>query len=108
MPDGALRVSDICDFYLIGTRLRLLSVTTGDQVVRKLGQKVRLEKGTRRIAHTTMECSSRSSMVATTRSLVAQPPCDDRPLGAHARIGSGVCVCDHEAHLLEALPKCIR
>ena len=54
LPDGVTGASDIEDFYLVGTRLRLRSMTTDGQVVRKLGQKVRLEEGPRRIAHTTI------------------------------------------------------
>lgn len=54
LPDGIVRVSDVTDFYIVGTRLRRRSVTTDGEVVRKLGQKVRLENGARRIANTTI------------------------------------------------------
>lgn len=54
LPEGITSVSDISDFYLVGTRLRLRRVTTDGHVVRKLGQKVRLEESARRIAHTTV------------------------------------------------------
>jgi CYTH domain-containing protein len=54
VPDGVTSVSDIVDLYLTDTRLRLREMTTAGQVIRKLGQKARLDEGTRRIAHTTI------------------------------------------------------
>lgn len=54
LPEGIGSVSDITDFYLIGTRLRLRRVVTDGRIVLKLGQKVRFEGGPRRIAHTTI------------------------------------------------------
>jgi CYTH domain-containing protein len=53
MPAGVTGTSEINDLYVDGTRLRLREVITGDEVVRKLGQKIRLD-GARRIAHTTI------------------------------------------------------
>jgi hypothetical protein len=40
-PDGLVHPSSIVDIYLTGTRLRLRRVTSGADVVYKLGQKVR-------------------------------------------------------------------
>jgi CYTH domain-containing protein len=54
LPDGVLRVDDIEDAYLIGTRIRLRQTTTGDEVVRKLGHKVRRGFGPREIASTSI------------------------------------------------------
>ena len=54
LPEGVTRVSEITDRYVDGTRLRLREVVTDGQVVRKLGQKIRLDDGPRRIAHTTI------------------------------------------------------
>lgn len=53
LPDHVVGVTEIDDRYLTGTRLRLREMTTAGEVVRKLGQKVRLD-GARRIAHTTL------------------------------------------------------
>lgn len=53
VPEGVVQVSDICDRYLVNTRLRLREMTTDGATVRKLGQKVRLD-GSARIAHTTL------------------------------------------------------
>lgn len=54
LPDGVTAVSEISDRYLIGTRLRLREVKTDGHTIRKLGHKVRLDGGPRRIAHTTI------------------------------------------------------
>lgn len=54
MPEGVTSVSEIWDLYVIGTRLRLRKVLTDGRVVLKLGQKIRLDDGPGRIAHTTM------------------------------------------------------
>ena len=54
IPEGVVKQSDIGDCYIVGTGLRLREMTTEGATVRKLGQKVRLEEGPRRIAHTTM------------------------------------------------------
>lgn len=55
-PDQVLRVLQIHDRYLHGTRLRLrLIEESGRQPVQKLGQKVRLDETSPRVvAHTTM------------------------------------------------------
>lgn len=53
LPDGWSQAVSIEDRYLHGTRLRLRVTTSGDEVVRKLGQKIRLD-GARAIAHTTL------------------------------------------------------
>lgn len=54
IPEGIESVSDISDFYIVGSHLRLRAVETGEQTIRKLGQKVRLGNDPRRIAHTTI------------------------------------------------------
>lgn len=54
LPDGIHRVDDVQDAYVIGTHLRLRQITCGDDVVRKLGQKVRLGIGPREIASTSI------------------------------------------------------
>lgn len=66
IPEGVVRVSDIVDRYVVGTRLRLRQVrpargtgegATGDEgtgVVRKLGHKVRLDGDASGIACTSM------------------------------------------------------
>ena len=55
MPEGVVSRSGITDLYLAGTRLRLREVVDEDgQVVRKLGQKIRMGAGPAEIAHTTM------------------------------------------------------
>lgn len=54
IPDGVVKVSDIADRYLDGSRLRLRAVTTDGVVTRKLGHKVRLGSGPERIAHTSL------------------------------------------------------
>ena len=59
MPGGITSTAVINDLYLDGTRLRLREVISevpaaaGREVVRKLGQKIRLD-GPTRIAHTTI------------------------------------------------------
>lgn len=54
LPEGIERVDEIEDAYIVGTRLRLRTVTTPDQVVRKLGHKVRQDSGPREVACTSM------------------------------------------------------
>ena len=54
LPEGVTRVSDITDRYIDGTRLRLREITADGATTRKLGQKVRLEAGPARIAHTSI------------------------------------------------------
>ncbi|GAB7002997.1 hypothetical protein JCM18899A_04680 [Nocardioides sp. AN3] len=54
IPDGVVRVSDIVDRYLDGTRLRLREMTTDGVTVRKLGQKIRVGDGPGTVAHTTL------------------------------------------------------
>jgi CYTH domain-containing protein len=54
VPEGAVAVADVHDYYIIGTRLRLREVTTNGVTVRKLGQKIRLGGNAERIAHTTI------------------------------------------------------
>lgn len=54
IPPGHTHVSAVVDRYVDGTRLRLRTMTAEDgSVVRKLGQKVRVE-GPQRLAHTTL------------------------------------------------------
>jgi CYTH domain-containing protein len=53
MPAGVTSTADVTDLYVDGTRLRLREVVTDGLVVRKLGQKIRLD-GPTRIAHTTI------------------------------------------------------
>lgn len=53
LPEHVTGTTDVVDLYLTGTRMRLREMTTDGQVVRKLGQKIRLD-GARRIAHTTL------------------------------------------------------
>ena len=53
LPEHVTGTTDVVDRYLTGTRMRLREMTTDGQVVRKLGQKIRLD-GARRIAHTTL------------------------------------------------------
>jgi CYTH domain-containing protein len=54
LPDGIHRVDEVHDAYLIGTRMRLRQTTNGDDVILKLGQKVRLGRGPREIASTSI------------------------------------------------------
>lgn len=55
LPDGVNRVSTITDRYVVGSRLRLREVREVDgQVVRKLGQKVRVGAGPAEVACTSM------------------------------------------------------
>jgi CYTH domain-containing protein len=44
LPDGLVDPTTIVDVYLTGTRLRLRTMTSGSDVVYKLGQKVRLDE----------------------------------------------------------------
>lgn len=41
VPEGATDPREVLDLYLVGTRLRVRSVRTGDDVTYKLGQKIR-------------------------------------------------------------------
>jgi CYTH domain-containing protein len=54
VPDGVVRVSEIVDRYLDGTRLRLREMTSGGVTTRKLGQKIRVGEGPGVIAHTSL------------------------------------------------------
>ncbi|MPV38167.1 CYTH domain-containing protein [Georgenia subflava] len=55
VPDGVERVSTITDRYIEGSRLRLREVRGADgDVVRKLGQKIRLGDGTAEVACTSI------------------------------------------------------
>lgn len=54
VPDGVHQVSDITDYYLDGTRIRLRAVTTDGTTTYKLGHKVRLGTGPARVAHTSI------------------------------------------------------
>ncbi len=54
IPDGVVRVDDISDAYVEGTRLRLREVLSSDAAVRKLGHKIRLGSGPREIACTSL------------------------------------------------------
>lgn len=54
VPAGVQKVSDITDYYLDGTRLRLRAVTTDGATTYKLGHKVRLGAGPGSIAHTSI------------------------------------------------------
>ena len=52
LPDGVRHVDEIDDAYVVGTGLRLRRVSRGDEVVLKLGHKVRQGAGPREIAST--------------------------------------------------------
>ncbi|MDP9093603.1 MAG: hypothetical protein M3N95_11900 [Actinomycetota bacterium] len=54
VPSGVDQVEDILDAYIMGTRLRLRTITRGDAVIQKLGHKVRLGPGPREIASTSL------------------------------------------------------
>lgn len=54
VPDGVVATRRIMDRYLDGTRLRLREVVEDEQVVRKLGHKVRLKDGPAEIACTSL------------------------------------------------------
>ncbi|MGA8045997.1 MAG: hypothetical protein WCA30_06985 [Dermatophilaceae bacterium] len=55
VPDGVVARVEIVDRYVIGTRLRLREVRSADgEVVRKLGQKVRLSDGPAEVACTNL------------------------------------------------------
>ncbi len=54
VPEGARQVSDITDYYIDGTRLRLREVTTDGTTTYKLGHKVRLGTGPASVAHTSI------------------------------------------------------
>lgn len=55
IPAGVTRVTTITDRYVEGTRLRLREVRSADgELVRKLGQKVRIGDGAAEIASTSM------------------------------------------------------
>ena len=60
VPEGAVRVFCINDWYLEGTRLRLREVVDEQgTVTRKLGHKVRLSDGPDEVAHTSMYLDDR-------------------------------------------------
>ena len=54
VPEGVRQVSDIADYYIDGTRLRLRAVTTDGTTTYKLGHKVRLGAGPASVAHTSV------------------------------------------------------
>jgi CYTH domain-containing protein len=54
IPDGVRQTDEVQDAYVEGTRLRLRQVSSGTEVVRKLGHKVRLSLGAREIASTSL------------------------------------------------------
>jgi CYTH domain-containing protein len=54
IPDGVRQTDEVQDAYIEGTRLRLRQVSSGTEVVRKLGHKVRLNLGAREIASTSL------------------------------------------------------
>lgn len=54
VPDVVVRIDEIHDAYIDGTRLRLREVSSTDETVRKLGHKVRIGEGPREIACTSL------------------------------------------------------